>query len=63
MKNQAKGLMVSLILQDADLLRENYKRLYLKKEISKIINKEKILKEFEPINKKIRESNNINFNN
>ena len=63
MKNQAKGLMVSLILQDADLLRENYKRLYLKKEISKIINKEKILKEFEPINKKIRESDNINFNN
>ena len=23
-KNQAKGLMVSLILQDADLLKENY---------------------------------------
>ena len=63
MKNQAKGLMVSLSLQDADMLRDNYKRLYLKKEISNIIDKEKILKDFIPINKKIREEDNIKYDN
>ena len=58
MKNQAKGLMVSLSLQDADMLRDNYKKNYIKKEISQIINKEKLLKKFEPINKKIRKDDN-----
>ena len=63
MKNYAKGLMTSLSLQDAEMLRDNYKRLYIKKEISNIINKEKILKEFEPINIKIRHEDNITSDN
>ena len=63
MKNNGKGLMISLALQDADMLKDNYKRLNLKKEISNIINKEKILKEFEPINIKIRHEDNITSDN
>ena len=63
LKNEGKGLMISLALQDADMLRNNYKRLYIKKNLSEIINKEKILKEFEPINIKIRNEDNITSDN
>ena len=61
LRNQAKGLMVSLSLQDADMLRDNYKKLYIKKDISQIINKEKLLKNFEPINKQLRKDDNNKF--
>ena len=62
-KKEGKGLMISLALQDADMLRNHYKRLYIKKSINEIINKEKILKEFEPINIKIRNEDNITSDN
>ena len=45
------------------MLRNNYKRLHIKKNLSEIINKEKILKEFEPINIKIRNEDNITSDN
>ena len=61
LRNQAKGLMVSLSLQDADMLRDNYKKLYIKKDISQIINKEKLLKNFEPINKQLRKGGGDKF--
>ena len=47
--------MISLILQDAEMLRDNFKVQEYKETISDIINKENLLKQFEPINKKIRE--------
>ena len=45
------------------MLRNNYKILHIKKSIEQIINKEKILKEFEPINIKIRNEDNITSDN
>ena len=50
MQNHSKGLMVSLSLQAPEMLSDNYKRLYLKEKISSIIDKEKLLKNFEKIN-------------
>lgn len=44
--------MISLILQDAEMLRDNFKVQEYKETISDIINKENLLKQFEPINKK-----------
>ena len=48
--------MVSLILQDADLLRDNFKVQNYEETIADIIDKESLLKKFEIINKKIREN-------
>ena len=59
MKNIPLGLMTSLSLQDAEMLRDNYRRLPIKKEIESIIDKKGILKQFEPLNKKIRIKNNV----
>ena len=59
LKNHPKGLMVSLALQDADMLRENYKKISFKKEISNIIDGEKLLKNFEPIYNKIKKKENL----
>ena len=53
--NNSKEIMISLILQDAEMLRDNFKVQEYKETISDIINKENLLKQFEPINKKIRE--------
>ena len=60
LKNKSVGLMMSLCLQDADMLRDNYKCTEMKETIRSIINKEGILKKFEPINKQIRSNNRIN---
>ena len=54
-ENNSKELMISLILQDADMLRNNFKIQKYDEAIADIIDKEKILKNFEPINIKIRE--------
>ena len=49
-------IMMSLILQDAEMLRDNFKIFPENIEnIYKIINKEKIIEKFDPIDKKIRE--------
>ena len=52
--NNSDRIMMSLILQDADMLRNNFKCQNNEETISDIINKENLLKKFEPINKKIR---------
>ena len=63
LKNQSVGLMMSLSLQDADMLRDNYKCILMKESIKNIIDKEKILKKFEPINIKIRSKDNLTSDN
>ena len=63
LKNQSIGLMMSLSLQDADMLRDNYKCNLMKENIKNIIDKEKILKTFEPINKQIRSKDNLASDN
>ena len=55
---------MSLVLQDAEMLRDNFKCPCNEnnnkiENICDIINKEKILKEFETINKKIRKKYNV----
>ena len=52
--NNSDKIMMSLILQDADMLKDNFKCQNNEETISDIIDKEQILKEFEPIEKKIR---------
>ena len=54
-KNNSNEIMVSLILQDADMLRDNFKIQEYEESIANIIDKENLLKKFEPINIKIRE--------
>jgi hypothetical protein len=63
LKNQSVGLMMSLSLQDADMLRDNYKCNLMKENIRNIIDKEKILKVFEPINRQIRSQDNLTSDN
>ena len=63
LKNQSVGLMMSLSLQDADMLRDNYKCNLMKENIKDIIDKEKILKTFEPINRQIRSKDNLTSDN
>ena len=57
--NHNNNLMVSLASQDAEMLRENYKKLNIKEEISNILNGEKILSDFDKILNKIIEKENI----
>ena len=63
LKNKSVGLMMSLCLQDADMLRDNYKCTEMKESIRNIINKEGILKKFEPINKQIRSKDKVTSDN
>jgi len=63
LKNRSVGLMMSLSLQDADMLRDNYKCNLMKESIRSIIDKEKILKRFEPINKHIRSRDSLTSDN
>ena len=63
MKNNSEKLMMSLALQDAELLRDNYKTTKNLMSIAKILDKDKILKNFEPINKKIRNIDNLTSDN
>ena len=63
LKNKSVGLMMSLCLQDADMLRDNYKCSEMKETIRSIINKEGILKKFEPINRQIRSRDKVTSDN
>ena len=63
LKNKSVGLMMSLCLQDADMLRDNYKCTEMKESIRSIIDKEGILKKFEPINKQIRSKDKVTSDN
>jgi hypothetical protein len=62
-RNISEKLMISLVLQDAQMLRSNYKKLNYKETIDKIIDKKEILKNFSIINKKIRQQDNITSDN
>ena len=62
-KNVSEKLMISLVLQDAQMLRSNYKKLLYKESLDKIIDKKEILKNFATINKKIRQEDNITSDN
>ena len=53
--NNSEKIMISLIIQDANMLRENFKSQIYEENISEIIDKDNLLKKFEPINKKIRD--------
>ena len=63
LKNKSVGLMMSLCLQDADMLRDNYKCTDMKESIRSIIDKEGILKKFEPINRQIRSKDKVTSDN
>ena len=63
LKNKSVGLMMSLCLQDADMLRDNYKCTEMKESIRSIIDKEGILKKFEPINRQIRSKDKVTSDN
>ena len=59
LKNNPKEIMVALELQNGEMIRDNYKRSTYKEDIKDIIDKEKILKKIDPINKEIRNNDNI----
>ena len=63
LKNNSDKFMISLALQDGEMLRENYKCLVNEESIEKIIDKEKILAKFSPINKYIRNKDNVTSDN
>ena len=62
-KNISENLMISLVLQDAQMLRSNYKKLCYKENLEKIIDKKEMLKNFSSINRKIRQDDNITSDN
>ena len=62
-KNVSENLMISLMLQDAQMLRNNYKKICYKENLEKIIDKKEILKNFASINRKIRQEDNITSDN
>ena len=62
-KNISEKLMISLVLQDAQMLRSNYKKLFYKERLDRIIDKKEMLKKFSAINKKIRQEDNITSDN
>ena len=59
LKNNSDKFMMSLALKDGDMLKDNYKCYVNEKSIEEILNKEKILKQFSIINKKIRTKDNL----
>ena len=54
LRNNPEGLMTSLVLENTELLKKNYRLSQTNKEISDILNKQSILNKFAPINKSIR---------
>ena len=62
-KNDSEKLMISLVLQDAQMLRNNYRKITYKESLEKILDKKEILKNFAEINKKIRQDDNITTDN
>jgi len=52
-KNNSEKLMISLVLQDAQMLRNNYRRITCKESLEQILDKKEILKNFAKLNKKL----------
>ena len=63
LKNNSDKFMISLALQDGDMLKNNYKCSTNEQSIEKIIDKEKLLKKFSFINKAIRSKDNVTSDN
>ena len=59
LKNVSDKFMISLALKNRDMLRDNFKCPIKEETIEDIIDKEKILKQFSVINKKIRNKDNL----
>ena len=59
LKNNSEKFMISLTMQDSEMLKENYKCLVKEEKIENIIDKDKILKEFSHANKIIRSKDNV----
>ena len=59
LRNNSDKFMISLALKNRDMLRDNFKCLVKEESIENIIDKQKILKEFSVINKKIRNKDNL----
>ena len=55
LKTNPHELITALVLEDADLLRKNYRLSQINKDISDILNKQNLLNKFAPINKAIRQ--------
>ena len=62
-KNNSEKLMISLVLQDAQMLRNNYRKTTYKESLEKILDKKEILKNFAKFNKQIRQEDNITTDN
>ena len=62
-KNNSEKLMISLVLQDAQMLRNNYRKTTYKESLEKILDKKEILKNFAKFNKQIRQDDNITTDN
>ena len=63
LKNISDKFMISLALQNSDMLKDNYKCEVKEESIEKIIDKDKILKDFSSINKAIRCKDNVTSDN
>ena len=65
LRTNFEEVVIALEIKENEQLKKNYRILKVKEELKDIINKEKIIKKFEKINKKIRikyNQNNINEN-
>ena len=63
LKNISDKFMISLALQNSEMLKDNYKCEVKEESIEKIIDKDKILKDFSLINKAIRNKDNVTSDN
>ena len=61
LKTDFEEIIIALELKDNEQLKQNYRVLEVKEEINDIINREKIIKKFGIINKKIRKKYNQNI--
>ena len=59
LQNNSDKFMISLAMQDAEMLKDNYKSLSKVESIEKIIDKENLLKQFSKINLDIRNKDNV----
>ena len=59
LKNNSDKFMISLALKNHEMLKDNFKSLVKEQSIENIIDKQKILKDFSIINKKIRNKDNL----
>ena len=59
LENDFEKIVIGLELQNGKMIKDSYKRIIFKEEISDIIDKKSLLKKLENINKEIRNKDNI----